>query len=152
MDNGVPVEEKLQIPRSRVNDYTHEMAAMRRGFILESTGVDLTHVAQYSFDPAVLPGNIENFIGVAQVPIGLAGPIQINGEFARGEFFVPLATTEGTVVSSYNRGMRVLTESGGVSTTVVDDAMQRAPAFVLGNARLARSFGRWVEEHFHEIK
>lgn len=145
-------EARISIPRSRINDYTQEMAAMRRGFILESTGVDLTHVAQYSFDPAILPGNIENFIGVAQVPIGVAGPIEIHGENAEGEFFVPLATTEGTLVSSYNRGMRVLTESGGVITTVVDDAMQRAPAFLLGNARLARSFGAWVEEHFEHIK
>jgi len=152
MGTDVQNEPRIAIPRSRVNDYTHEMAAMRRGFILESTGVDLTHVAQYSFDPATLPGNIENFIGVAQVPIGVAGPIQINGEFANGEFFVPLATTEGTVVSSYNRGMRVLTESGGVRTTVVEDAMQRAPAFMLGNARLARTFGHWIEERFEDIK
>src|SRR4051794_20870654 len=95
---------RVTIPRSRVNDYTHELAAVRRGFILESTGVDLSHVSQYSFDPTILPGNIENFIGVAQVPMGVAGPIRINGEFADGDFYVPLATTEGTLVSSYNRG------------------------------------------------
>ena len=152
MGTEVENEARIAIPRSRVNDYTHEMAAMRRGFILESTGADLTHVAQYSFDPAILPGNIENFIGVAQVPMGVVGPILINGEFANGEFFVPLATTEGTVISSYNRGMRVLTESGGIRTTVVEDAMQRAPAFMLGNARLARSFGHWIVEHYAEIK
>jgi hydroxymethylglutaryl-CoA reductase (NADPH) len=152
MGTDLQSEPRITIPRSRANDYTDEMAAMRRGFVLESTGADLTHVAHYSFDPAILPGNIENFIGVAQVPIGLAGPIDIHGEYAEGEFFVPLATTEGTLVSSYNRGMRVLTESGGVRTTVVDDAMQRAPAFLLGNARLARSFGRWVEEHFEDIR
>ena len=152
MGTEIQNEPRIAIPRSRVNDYTQEMAAMRRGFILESTGVDLSHVAQYSFDPAILPGNVENFVGVAQVPIGVAGPLQINGEFASGEFFVPLATTEGTVVSSYNRGMRVLCESGGVRTTVVEDAMQRAPAFMLGNARLARSFGSWIEEQFYNIK
>src|SRR5512146_703964 len=152
MGTDVQNEPRITIPRSRVNDYTHEMAAMRRGFILESTGADLTHVAQYSFDPAILPGNIENFIGVAQVPMGVAGPILINGEFANGEFFVPLATTEGTVISSYNRGMRVLTESGGIRTTVVEDAMQRAPAFMLGNARLARAFGQWIEQHFEDVK
>src|SRR5512141_3141984 len=90
---------RVTIPRSRTNDYTHEMAAMRRGFILESTGVDLSHVAQYSFDPSILPGNIENFTGVAQVPIGIAGPLRINGEYAQGDFYIPLATTEGTLVS-----------------------------------------------------
>ena len=68
------------------------------------------------------------------MPIGVAGPLRINGEHARGDFYVPLATTEGTLVASYNRGMRVLSESGGVTTTVVGDSMQRAPAFVLPDA------------------
>ena len=96
----------------------------------------------YSFDPAVTRGNIENFIGVAQVPIGLAGPLKINGEHAQGEFLIPLATTEGTLVASYNRGMKVLNLSGGVTCTVVGDSMQRAPVFVFDNAREARDFSR----------
>ena len=102
----------------------------------------LEHVGHYSFDPATLPGNVENFMGVAQVPIGLAGPLLINGEHAQGEFFVPLATTEGTLVASYNRGMRLLTECGGVRTTVVDESMQRAPVFVFDDALEARAVRR----------
>jgi hydroxymethylglutaryl-CoA reductase (NADPH) len=101
---------------------------------------------------STLPGNIENFLGVAQVPIGVAGPLRINGEHARGDFYIPLATTEGTLVASYNRGMRVLSESGGVTTTVVGDSMQRAPAFVLPDALRAREFGEWVDAHFDQIR
>ena len=78
----------------------------RREFLRDQTGASLEHVGQFSFDPGVLPGNIENFSGVAQVPIGVAGPLRINGEHAQGDFYVPLATTEGTLVASYNRGMR----------------------------------------------
>jgi hydroxymethylglutaryl-CoA reductase (NADPH) len=63
-------------------------------------------VSSYSFDPSVLSGNVESFVGVAQVPIGLAGPLLVKGEHASGEFYVPLATAEGTLVASYNRGMR----------------------------------------------
>jgi hydroxymethylglutaryl-CoA reductase (NADPH) len=100
----------------------------------------------------MLPGNIENFIGVAQVPIGLAGPLLVAGEHAVGEFFVSLATTEGTLVASYNRGMRLVRECGGVTTTVVDDRMQRAPVFTFADALEARSFGQWVDRHFEEIK
>jgi hydroxymethylglutaryl-CoA reductase (NADPH) len=140
------------IPRSKGDDYTDAEAAMRRDFIREQTGVTLSHVSKYSFDPAMLQGNIENFIGVAQVPIGLAGPIRINGEHARGDFFVPMATTEGTLVASYNRGMRLITECGGVKTTVVDSGMQRAPVFILQDALQAREFGDWVDEHFEAIK
>lgn len=140
------------IPRDAHDDYTNDFAATRRRFVKDRTGTELTHVARYSFDPAILSGNIENFTGVAQVPIGIAGPLRIDGEHAKGEFYVPLATTEGTLVASYNRGMRLLTESGGVRTTVVDDAMQRAPAFVLGDAREAREFGRWVDDQFETLK
>ena len=141
-----------KIPRERENDYTREAAEARRNFAREQTSVELNHVGKYSFEPSVLPGNIENFIGAAQVPIGLAGPLLVNGEYANGEFFVPLATTEGTLVASYNRGMKLLRESGGVMTTVVDDAMQRAPVFVFKSAREARKFGSWIKENFDEIK
>lgn len=141
-----------RIPRSRDNDYTREMAQARRQFLKEHTGKELTHAAQYSFDPSLLPGNIENFIGVAQVPIGVAGPLLVNGEYAQGEFYIPLATTEGTLVASYNRGMKLLRESGGVNTTISDDAMQRAPVFVFKSAREAREFGVWVQENFGELR
>jgi hydroxymethylglutaryl-CoA reductase (NADPH) len=144
--------QRLRVPRSKENDYTDEMAGQRREFLRERTGVNLSHLSQYSFDPAILPGNIENFIGVAQVPIGVAGPIRINGEHARGDLFVPLATTEGSLVASYNRGMRLLTECGGVKTTVVEDQMQRAPVFMLSDALQARDFGHWVEENFAAIQ
>jgi hydroxymethylglutaryl-CoA reductase (NADPH) len=141
-----------KIPRNKENDYTREAAEARRVFAKDQTNAELNHVGQFSFEPQILPGNIENFIGVAQVPIGLAGPLLINGEYAKGEFFVPLATTEGTLVASYNRGMKLLRASGGVTTTVVDDAMQRAPVFVFKSAREARDFGLWIKEQFDDIK
>jgi len=142
----------MKIPRSNENDHTAEMAKARRQFVNEKTGAKLDHTGSFSIDPSVLKGNIENFTGAAQVPVGLAGPLLVNGEYAKGEFFVPLATTEGTLVASYNRGMKLLRESGGVTTTVVDDAMQRAPAFIFTSAREARDFGVWVKENFAEIK
>lgn len=142
----------MKIPRSRENDYTREAAESRREFARKHTGAGLDHVGTYSIDPALLPGNIENFIGAAQIPIGLAGPLLVDGEHAKGEFYVPLATTEGTLVASYNRGMKLLRASGGVRTTVVDDAMQRAPVFAFASAREARNFGAWINENFESIK
>ena len=109
------------------------------------------HLTSYSFDPAMLAGNIENFVGVAQVPIGIAGPLLVDGEYARGEFYVPLATTEGSLVASYSRGMKLLHQAGGVTTTVMDDLMQRAPAFGFDTARQARAFGEWVTANFEAI-
>ncbi len=150
-DDSSP-QARDRVPRDPENDHSTAAAAMRRQFLRERTGVELTHVGQFSIDPAALPGNVENFVGVAQVPIGVAGPLHIDGEHARGDFYIPLATTEGTLVASYNRGMRLLTECGGVRTTVVADSMQRAPVFVMSDALHGREFGEWVDAHFAEIK
>ncbi len=141
-----------RIPRYPDEDYTREAAASRRRFLQDRTGVDLAHTGQYSFDPAMLPGNIENFTGVVQMPLGFAGPLRVNGEHAQGDFYVPMATTEGTLVASYSRGMGLTREAGGITTTVVDDAMQRSPVFAFEDARGARDFGLWVSENFPAIK
>ena len=143
---------RARVPRDPAADYTEDLAARRRDFLAERTGAELRHTAGYSIDPGLLPGNIENFTGVAQVPIGIAGPLRITGEHARGDFYVPRATTEGTLVASYNRGMRLLGECGGVRTTVVEDSMQRAPVFLFEDALQAREFGAWVEEHTDGIR
>ncbi len=144
--------DRVPVPRAADGDYTREAADARRAFATERTGASLKHVGHYSQDPAALTGNVEHFIGVAQVPIGLAGPLLVNGEHAQGEFYVPLATAEGTLVASYNRGMRLLHEAGGVTTTIMADHMQRAPAFLFPSAREARAFGEWLVERFDEIK
>jgi len=140
------------IPRDNANDYSPEIIAERQQFIEETTGATLDHTRRFSFDPQEMSGNIESIFGVAQVPIGLAGPLLVNGEYAQGEFYVPMATVEGTMLASYNRGMKVIREAGGVTTTVVGEAMQRAPAFVFRNAREARDFERWLVENFDRIK
>jgi hydroxymethylglutaryl-CoA reductase (NADPH) len=140
------------IPRDKENDFSREAVDARLDFLRERTGASLDHVSEYSFDPQLTSGNIEHFSGVAQVPIGIAGPMLVNGEHAQGEFYVPLATAEGTLVASYNRGMKLLREAGGVTTTVLDDRMQRAPSFIFESARQARDFCKWLGDHFDEIK
>jgi hydroxymethylglutaryl-CoA reductase (NADPH) len=105
---------RVGVPRDRENDCTRDAAARRREFLAERAGASLEHVSSYSFDPGVLPGNVEH---------------------AQGEFYVPPATAEGTLVASYNRGMKLLHEVDGVTVTVVDERMRRAPAFVFGSAR-----------------
>lgn len=140
------------IPRDRENDYSVAQAERRREFIRAQTGASLDTVGQYAIDPAVTQGNIENFIGTVQMPLGVAGPLRIEGEHARGDFYVPMATTEGTLVASYSRGMRVISACGGVRTTVVKHSMQRAPVFRFDNALEAREFGQWLRDHFAAIK
>ena len=144
-------EERIKVPYNSEDDHSPEIIKERQDFARSFSGADFKDVASYSFDPSLTKGNIEGFVGVAQVPIGLAGPIKVNGEHAKGEFLVPMATTEGTLVASYNRGIKVINLSGGVTCTVSDDRMQRAPVFVFASAREARGFRDWVLEHMTEI-
>ena len=147
-----PSSERVSVPRQS-DDYTDEAAKARRDFLTERTGaVARARRHLLAQDPAELPGNIEHFTGVAQVPLGIAGPLLVDGEHAQGEFYVPMATAEGTLVASYNRGMKLLHAAGGVKTTIMDDRMQRAPAFLFESARGARAFGEWLDEHFDEIR
>ena len=149
-----PADAPLHVPydKDASRDYSPEMVAERQRFVERTTGVRPVHLGHYSFDPAVTRGNIERFTGVAQVPGGLAGPLRVNGEHARGDFLIPLATSEGTLVASYSRGMKVLNLAGGVTCTVSDDAMQRAPVFDFDSARVARDFRDWVQEHLHDLR
>jgi len=140
------------LPRDPADDYSAEVIRARQSFIRERTGSTLNHVAGYSIDPGVTRGNIEHFTGVAQVPLGFAGPLRVNGQHAQGEFYVPLAASEGTLVASYNRGMKVLHRSGGVKCAVVGDNMQRAPVFVFEDAAAARRFADWLGEQNDGIR
>lgn len=146
------IEPHIPHDRDPGRDYSQELIAARQAFARRFANVDLEHVARISVAPEEMRGNIENLIGATQVPLGIAGPILVNGEHAKGEFLVPLATTEGSLVASYSRGMKVLTLAGGVLTTVSGDAMQRAPVFVFESARKARDFVDWVSEHYEEIR
>ncbi|HXV76508.1 MAG TPA: hydroxymethylglutaryl-CoA reductase [Candidatus Polarisedimenticolaceae bacterium] len=143
---------RVSVPYRKDNDYSTAAIAERQRFVERFSGIKPQHLWQYSFDPQATRGNVENFTGVAQVPIGFAGPLRVNGEHAKGDFLVPLATSEGTLVASYNRGIKLVNESGGVTCTVVSDRMQRAPVFVFDSAREARDFRGWVYQHFEEIR
>ncbi len=143
---------EVRIPRDDRDDYSEKAIAARQKFVEDYAKVKLEHIKNYSFDAHTLEGNCENFTGVAQIPVGFAGPLKVNGEFASGEFIIPLATTEGTLIASYNRGIKVLNLSGGVKTTVVSDAMQRAPVFVFEDAREGRKFISWMINNFDKIK
>lgn len=144
-------ETRVTVPCDKEDNFNPDVIRRRQQFISQFTGAKIEHIDKYSFDPQTTSGNIENFTGVAQVPIGFAGPITIHGEHAIGDFLIPLATTEGTLVASYNRGIKVLNLSGGVTCTVSDDRMQRAPVFVFDSAREARAFRDWVHANFQHI-
>ena len=136
---------------------TNTLAAIKERIdFLHSKGVDfdvVTNVDKIE-NPESLDGNIENYIGMAQIPIGLAGPLLINGLHASGDFYIPLATTEGALVASYSRGMKASRLSGGITSVCVAEGVQRSPFFKFENFHTVAVFIKWVQQHknaFHKI-
>lgn len=103
------------------------------------TLADPTSLAQHE----AFARNIENFIGTVKVPVGLAGPLRINGLAAQGDYYVPLATTEAALVASYHRGACVLTLAGGCTTLILNEGVGRAPAFAFVSLIEAGTFVQW---------
>ena len=96
--------------------------------------------------------NIENLIGTVKVPVGVIGPLRINGLNAHGDFFVPLATTEAALVASYGRGARLISDAGGASAALVSDGVLRTPGFAFDNLVDAGLFVDWVARSTDELK
>ncbi len=103
-------------------------------------------------DPGRYDANIENFIGTVKLPVGIIGPLRINGLNAHGDYHVPLATTEAALVASYARGALAATKSGGMSTAILYEGVLRTPAFVLATLLDAGLFVEWVVSHIDSLK
>jgi hydroxymethylglutaryl-CoA reductase (NADPH) len=132
---------------------TNTAIVLRRSAVSELTGTKFDHIANFSFDvEKVTKRNIENMIGAVSVPLGVAGPLRIKGEYADGEFYVPLATTEGALVASAHRGCSVITACGGANVRIFDDKMTRAPVFRAKDVTGAKELVVWVKENFVRLK
>ena len=143
-------------PALRDYSYSSDGQAARLAVLREQTGVDLDALVHPSApaDPEALRGNIENFIGMTQVPTGVIGPVAIRGTAAKGGFYVPLATTEGALVASFNRGARASRDAGGITSVCLTEAVQRAPVFKFADLPTAGHFLAWVltqRARFEEI-
>lgn len=138
--------EVVLVPRMEQQGYTPEAVERRRAWVEEATGCRLDHVGRFSLPTESLRGNVENPIGAVQMPLGVAGPLKVDGEHADGVFYVPLATTEGAVVRSYERGMVALTRAGGATVRIWADENRISPVFVFAGVAEAREFALRLPE------
>jgi hydroxymethylglutaryl-CoA reductase (NADPH) len=130
-----------------------DAAAIRREALEQMSGVKLDAMAHSSFDASVAASrNCENLIGVAQIPMGVVGPLTVHGEHVDGDVYVPMATTEGALLASINRGCVALRQVGGATVHVDDVGMTRAPVFRTRSQRETRAFLAWVREHEAAIR
>jgi len=96
--------------------------------------------------------NIEHFVGTVKVPVGIMGPLRVNGLFAQGDYYVPLATTEASLVASYSRGAQLIGAAGGASAALLNEGVSRAPVFAFDDIASAGRFVYWVVLQEPEIK
>jgi hydroxymethylglutaryl-CoA reductase (NADPH) len=130
-----------------------EAAEVRRRALERIHGIRLLDVGHYSIDiEAASRRNCENMIGIAQIPMGIAGPLLVRGREVDGEVFVPLATTEGALVASVNRGCTAIRAAGGALSFVEDTGMTRAPVFRTTGMAQSQEFLAWLRNHQDDLK
>ena len=124
--------------------YTEDARRSRLDWLRRRTGSALAAVGRTELDARAVTGNVENFVGSVEVPVGLAGPLLFVGDAARDSIVAPMATTEGALVASTSRGARSLTAAGGVTTKVLSQRMSRAPAGEFADLAAAARFTGWL--------
>ena len=130
-----------------------DAVTIRRKYIEEETGVPLDRIGDCSISlESVVKKNCENMIGTIQVPLGVAGPIRIRGEYADGMMYLPLATTEGALIASVNRGCSLITAAGGADVRILKDGMTRAPVFATDSVVHAKAMCDWIRSNEAEIR
>jgi hydroxymethylglutaryl-CoA reductase (NADPH) len=135
-----------RLARDPKDDHEEHVVAARRADLAEQTGVALTYVGGASPPTISAKSQIEGMVGFVKVPLGIAGPLLLSGEFDT-EVFVPFASTEGTMVASFSRGMKILGMAGGVRAWVVEDGLTFNPAFTYASVVDALAAKAWIEEH-----
>jgi hydroxymethylglutaryl-CoA reductase (NADPH) len=145
-------ESMDKIPRSTTDNYSVEIVEERINWLKKKTELELPYMTEYSISPQDTRGNIENFIGIAQVPVGLTGPLRINGDHAKANFFIPLATTEGAMVASYNRGMKIISESGGANSRLLKDEIYIGVIIDFNDLSEVIEFFNWIDNSFNKLK
>jgi len=130
-----------------------EAAEIRRSALEHMTRTAMPNIAHHSLDVRrASHRHCENFFGVAQIPMGVVGPLRVRGKYVDGDVYVPLATTEAALVASTNRGCAALREAGGVVVRAEDVGMTRAPVFRTSGIVQTQQFLKWIEDHMEELR
>lgn len=132
---------------------TYQTVKEKRIALEEHLNIKLPHIGSFSLDETTASSrNCENMIGAIQIPVGIAGPLTIESEYTNETVFLPLATTEGALVASINRGCKAITQGGGVTVISKRVGITRAPVFAVKGIIKGQQLIEWVEKNFAEIK
>lgn len=134
--------------------FSKEGVEGRLKYIKENLGHQLPYLSgdKKFEDNDMLKGNIENYIGMTQLPTGVFGPLVINGVNASGAFYIPLATSEGALVASYARGAKACKDAGAIVSVCLMEGVQRCPVFKFNELLEIGQFVVWLMEQKEEFK
>lgn len=136
-----------------MNIRNYKTVSERRRALEDTLHISLTNIGSFTTDEETATHkNCENMIGCAQIPIGVAGPLTIRGDYANGDFFLPLATTEGALVASVARGCKALNESGGVATSSSRAGQTRGPVFSATSLMERNLTSDWIKNNESLLK
>ena len=147
--DSIPGENELKRIRK---DYENEKIAEKIQLLNESLQLNLKFIQPSAYDSKAYRGNIENPIGVSHIPIGLIGPLAIQGNNARGKFYVPMATTEGALISTYDLGARLLQMSEPIHTEILNNIIHITPMFPFSNPGDSEIIEAFVTKNYKKIR
>jgi hydroxymethylglutaryl-CoA reductase (NADPH) len=130
--------------------YKKEDTEKRKKWLEEKTGFHLNETGPDN--PEEFKGIIENHVGYMHLPLAIAGPLLINGSYAKGEYYIPLCTLEGTLTMSMTRGLFLTHLSGGIKTNHIKQELSRSPIFIFNDVDKSQPFISWINENFESIK
>ncbi|HVR38239.1 MAG TPA: 3-hydroxy-3-methylglutaryl-CoA reductase, partial [Thermoanaerobaculia bacterium] len=135
------------------DEYSRDAMEQRRAFLRErGFAIDQLTGNGEEIAPEDLRANIEGLVGFARIPLGVIGPLRVNGVNAHGDFFVPMATTEGALVASYQRGAKMIGLAGGASALCLVESVSRAPGFVFNSLAESGMFVAHAISKFEEMR
>ena len=137
---------KKMIPKGYANEDTDK----RLDWLSDKIGFN--YDTGLSTTPEDLKGIIENHIGFMKIPMAVAGPLKIEGKYAKGEYYVPICTLEGTLALSMTRGMIATHRCDGIRVSHIKQELSRAPVFTFDNLNKSADFMSWIDKNFKEIK
>jgi len=156
LQNHTPKETNNAAPPRRLPSTTDASSTARdaRRARLQEEGHSISALMGIApeIDPEKLAGSIEGFLGFAQIPLGVAGPVRIQGAQAHGDFIIPLATSEGTLVASFQHAFNVINRCGGAQTHCAHEGVSRAPCFSYPDLHSAAAVAQWLPSQISLMK
>jgi hydroxymethylglutaryl-CoA reductase (NADPH) len=125
----------------------------RLEYIKEKTGNNYQAIKVYPPDlKEAQYRNCENMVGAVQIPLGIAGPLKLKGKYVSGEYYLPLATTEGALIASVNRGCKAITSAGGAKALQELAGITRGPVFAVSGIEEGLRLKVWIDNNLGKLK